>query len=94
MRGMREIGLMGGMMGMGLRAGREVVGFEDSIGKVSGMVMEFIGFIQGMLRQGSGVMDRAMVLECRVTPMEAVMLVNSRVESSTAMVLTILDTDI
>ena len=90
MGGMREIGLMGSMMGMGLRAGLGVAGTGGNIVKVFDTVMGFIGSIQGIAMLGSGVMGRAMVLECRVALMGAVMLGNSSVGLSTGLVATIL----
>jgi hypothetical protein len=53
------------------------------------MVMEFIGFIQGIHTLGNGLTGRVMVLECRLVQMGVAMLVNSSVPSNMALVFTI-----
>ena len=90
MGGTREIGLMGSMMGMGLRAGLGEAGTGGNIVKVFDMVMGFIGSIQGIVMQGSGIMGRATVLECRLALMGVVMLGNLSVGLSMGLVATIL----
>lgn len=52
--------------------------------------MVFIGSIQGTLMQGNGVTGRAMVWECRLAPMVAVILASSSTASSTDSDVTIL----
>lgn len=67
---------MGSMMDMGLKHGLGGAGIEDSIGRVLDMVLECIGFIQGMCMLVSGLMDRAMGVGYILVRMVADMLVN------------------
>lgn len=53
-------GLMASMMVMGLKRGQGAAGIEGSIGRVLGMVLECIGFIQAMCMLGNGLVGRAM----------------------------------
>lgn len=87
---MKEIGLMGNMMDMEWKHGLEGAGIEDSIGRVLDMVLECIGFIQGMYMQASGLMGRAMVVGNILARMVADMLVNSSGALSMGLVTTIL----
>lgn len=70
------IGLMGSMMGMEWRLGREVVGIGGSIDKGLGMVLVYIGFILEMCMLVSGQMGRAMAVELILARMVAAMLAN------------------
>lgn len=86
---MKVIGLMGSMMVMGLRRGQGGVDTGANIGKDLGMVLEFIGFIQGMFMQENGQMARVMGVGCIPVMMVADMLVNSSGVSSMALATTI-----
>lgn len=87
---MKVIGLMGGMMGLGLRVGLEEVSIKDSIDKDQDMDMVFIGFTLVILILENGVMDRVMVLVFRHVLMVAVTLENSNSVSNMALAVTIL----
>nr|GMC89428.1 uncharacterized protein LOC112519506 isoform X2 [Ipomoea batatas] len=86
---MKVIGLMGSMMVMELRRGQGGAGIEANIGKDLGMVLEFIGFIQGMFMQENGQMGRVMGVGCIPVMTVADMLVNSNGVSSMALATTI-----
>lgn len=89
MGGTRVSGLMVNTMATELRAGREGVDIKGSTGKDCGTGMAFIGFIQGILMLGSGVMARVMALVCRLVLMGAPMLASLSAESNMALAFTI-----
>lgn len=63
MAGLKGIGLMASMMGMGSKHGQGGADIGANTGKVLGMDLGFIGSLQVMYMLGNGLMDKVTAVE-------------------------------